>query len=112
VPEWPTCNGELWFPAWQGSVGLHLLHRYNAYALLAALGAAAWASRADAGLRRLLLAALALALVQVCVGIANVVLGIPVEVTGLHSALATAIAVPLALAVREVVACGRRVVSA
>ena len=44
-PEWPTCNGGLWFPAWQGAVGLHLLHRCNGYALLAALGAAAWASR-------------------------------------------------------------------
>ena len=44
-PEWPTCNGGLWFPAWQAGVGLHLLHRYNGYALLAALGAAACASR-------------------------------------------------------------------
>jgi len=37
------------------------------------------------------------------VGIANVVLGLPVEVTGLHSALAAALAATLALGVREVV---------
>ena len=39
-------------PRGSGSVGLHLLHRCNGYALLAALAAAAWASRADASLRR------------------------------------------------------------
>ena len=101
-PEWPTCHDGLWFPAWQGSVGLHLLHRCNGYALLMALGAAAFASRADASLRRPTLMALALGITQVGVGIANVVLGLPVEVTGLHSALAAALAATLALAVREV----------
>lgn len=102
-PEWPTCNGGLWFPAWRGSVGLHLLHRYNGYALLAALGAAAWASRADGGLRPVTRVALALGLAQVGVGIANVVLGLPVEITGLHSGLAAALAATLALGVRTVV---------
>jgi len=106
-PEWPTCNGGLWFPSWRGSVGLHLLHRSNGYALLAALAAAAWASRADAGLRRFTLAACGLGVAQVGVGIANVVLGLPVEITGLHSALATALAAALTLGVREVVLRGR-----
>ncbi len=102
-PEWPTCNGGLWFPGWRGSVGLHLLHRCNGYALLVALGAAAWASRSDAGLRPVTRVALALGLAQVGVGIANVVLGLPVEITGLHSGLAAALAATLALGVRTVV---------
>jgi len=102
-PEWPTCNGGLWFPAWTGSVGLHLLHRYNGYLLLATLGAAAWASRRVPGLRAPALAALGLGIAQVGVGIANVIFGLPVEVTGLHSALATALAAALTLALREVV---------
>jgi heme A synthase len=102
-PEWPTCNGGRWFPVWSGSVGLHLLHRYNAYLLLAALAAAAWTSRQDARLRAPALAGLALGLLQVGVGVANVKLGLPLEVTGLHSALATALAVALTLALREMV---------
>jgi heme A synthase len=102
-PEWPTCNGGRWFPVWSGSVGLHLLHRYNAYLLLAALAAAAWTSREDARLRAPARAGLALGLLQVGVGVANVKLGLPVEVTGLHSALATALAVALTLALREMV---------
>ncbi|HEY8155131.1 MAG TPA: COX15/CtaA family protein [Myxococcota bacterium] len=100
-PEWPTCNGGLWFPTFRGTVGLHLLHRSNGYLLLAALAAAAWASRLDAGLRGPAFAALALGIAQVAVGIANVVFGLPVEVTGLHSALATALAASLALALRD-----------
>ena len=48
------------------------------------------------------LAALGLAVAQVGVGIANVVLGLPVEITALHSGLATALALTLAFALREV----------
>ncbi len=102
-PEWPACNGGLWFPSWRGSVGLHLLHRSNGYLLLAALVAAAWTNRGDAGLRPSVLSALAIGIAQIAVGIANVIFGLPVEVTGLHSALATALAVALTLALREVV---------
>lgn len=101
-PEWPTCNGGVWFPAWSGSVGLHLLHRYNGYLLLAALAVAAVASRRDARLRTPAFAALAIGILQVGVGIANVSFGLPVEVTGLHSALATALAAALTLALREI----------
>ena len=101
-PEWPTCNGGLWFPTWTGSVGLHLLHRSNGYLLLIALVVAAWACRRDAGLRPPAFAALAIGVAQVGVGIANVISGLAVEVTGLHSALATALAVSLTLALREV----------
>lgn len=98
-PEWPTCNGGLWFPSWRGSVGLHLLHRMNGYALLAALGAAAVATR-HTRLRALGALALGLGALQVVVGISNVLLAIPVEITGLHSALAAALVLTLTAALR------------
>ncbi|MDJ0869870.1 MAG: COX15/CtaA family protein [Myxococcota bacterium] len=87
-PEWPTCNGGAWFPTWSGPVGLHLLHRTNGYGFALALLALAWAARRHATLARPLAVAAGLVLLQIGVGILNVRLGIPVEVTGLHSALA------------------------
>jgi len=90
-PEWPTCNGGLWFPSWRGPVGLHLFHRANGYLLCAALVALAWICRSHARLSRIARVAVALALAQVAVGVANVLSGIPVEITGLHSALAAAL---------------------
>jgi heme A synthase len=99
-PEWPRCNGGLWFPAWRGSVGLHLAHRWNAYLLLAALAAAAAAGRGVPRLRTLADGALVLGLAQVGAGVANVLLGIPVEITALHSALAALLVLTLTAALR------------
>jgi cytochrome c oxidase assembly protein subunit 15 len=105
-PEWPACRGGIWFPDWDGPVGLHLLHRWNALALLAALLAAALAARRAAGVRGPAALALGLALAQVGVGVANVLLGIPVEVTALHSALAVGLVLSVALALRAAFAGG------
>src|SRR5690606_10232405 len=63
-PEWPTCNGGVWFPSWRGPVGLHLAHRTNAYLVVLALAAAAVSTRRHAGLARPLRWGLGLALVQ------------------------------------------------
>ena len=101
-PEWPACNGGVWFPSWQGSVGLHLLHRWNAVVQLAALLAAAVACRRAPALRLPTAVALGLGCAQMLTGIVNVVMGIPVEVTGLHSGLAVALVLALSVAVREV----------
>ena len=98
--EWPACQGGLWFPSWRGSVGLHLLHRWNALVLLGALLAAALAARRTASVRGPVGLALGLAAAQVVVGIANVRLGIPVEITALHSALAAGLVLSVAGAVR------------
>jgi len=100
-PEWPTCNGGAWFPAWRGSVGLHLLHRSNAYAVWALLVALAAAARGVPGLGGLAAAAAGLATLQVAVGVANVLLALPVEVTGLHSLLAALLVLTTAAAVRR-----------
>ena len=98
-PEWPAClNGE-WFPAIGGNVALHLLHRTNGYLVLAALLGAVLASRGQPGVAGAARAALAIALAQVVVGIANVLLALPVEITGLHSALAAALVLTLGVGV-------------
>ncbi len=100
-PEWPTCNGGVWFPSWRGPVGLHLAHRSTAYLLLVVLGATVWSTRRHAGLFRPLRLAFASMLVQVGIGIANVRLGVPAEITGLHSSVSALIVLVMATAARE-----------
>jgi len=102
--EWPTCNGGLWFPTWRGNVGLHLFHRLNAYALLAAFAWAFVMARSDAGLRRFVTLLVGLGIGQIAVGVANVWLGLPAEITGLHTALAAALVLTLTLAIRDLYA--------
>ncbi|MDH3519890.1 MAG: COX15/CtaA family protein [Myxococcales bacterium] len=105
-PEWPTCSGGIWFPSWKGTVGLHLMHRTNAYLLLGSLAASAALSWRTRPLRPWTLLACALGFAQLAVGVANVRLGIPVDVTGLHTGLATLLALTLARAARETLARG------
>jgi len=90
-PEWPTCSGGVWYPTLRGPVGLHLIHRTNGYLLLVALTALSRICRPHPRLSRWTRAAEGIAALQVAVGIANVLLKLPVEITGLHSALATAL---------------------
>jgi cytochrome c oxidase assembly protein subunit 15 len=94
-PEWPQCNGGAWFPSWRGAVGAHLAHRWNAVLLLGALAAAAFAARGVPRLGPRTALALGLGLAQLGVGVANVLLAIPVEVTGLHSLLAALLVLTL-----------------
>ena len=91
--SFPLCNGSL-APTLSGPVGLHVLHRTNAYALAAGWLALAW--RAP-GLAR---EGAALVVLQIIVGAANVLLRLPVEVTALHSALAAGIVLTTGLVVR------------
>lgn len=99
-PDWPTCmNGE-YFPTFSGIQGLHVLHRTVAYSLLAGLLIAAFLARRHPALGRWLALASALALAQVAVGVANVLLRLPVEITALHSALAAALVCTLGISVQ------------
>jgi len=99
-PEWPACNGGVWFPSWQGSVGLHLLHRWNGTLLAGLVPVVAWIIRGAPGVRGLMLLAAGVAVLQAMVGIVNVLLAIPVEVTGLHSALAAVLVLTIGAATR------------
>ena len=84
-PDWPTCNGE-WFPTLTGLVGLQMAHRYGAYALVVLLALVAWRAGAasDVTVRNLGRALFLLVLAQAALGVANVLLGIPVWVSALH----------------------------
>jgi cytochrome c oxidase assembly protein subunit 15 len=100
-PEWPSCMNGGWFPSFQGPQGIHLLHRMNGYALVVILGAAATVARGLPVLSGLLLGTFVLCCAQVALGVANVLLRLPMEITGLHTGLATALAMCMALALRE-----------
>jgi cytochrome c oxidase assembly protein subunit 15 len=107
-PDWPTCmNGEF-FPTWSGIQGLHLLHRYLGYACVLAIMVAAWLGRKLPHSSVWLTAAAVLALTQVAVGITNVLLRLPVEVTGLHSALAAGLVCAVGVSVDEAWRSGTR----
>jgi cytochrome c oxidase assembly protein subunit 15 len=89
-PDWPTCNGR-WLPELTGLVGLQMAHRFGAYLLIALL---AWvAVRAggapDVTTRNLGRAMFLLVLAQGAIGVANILLGIPVWVSALHLGTAT-----------------------
>ena len=100
----PLCNSDSLAPTLTGQVGLHVLHRLNGYAVCFAFGALAWRARGSARIGQLATAAFGIVLLQVVVGVANVLLRLPLEITALHSALATAIAIATALVMREVLA--------
>jgi cytochrome c oxidase assembly protein subunit 15 len=84
-PDWPTCNGR-WLPELTGLVGLQMAHRYGAYLLIALIGWVAVRSggAADATTRNLGRVLFLLVLAQGVIGVANVLLGIPVWVSALH----------------------------
>jgi heme A synthase len=88
--DWPTCNGQL-FPEIRGLVGIHMLHRYGAYALVALAVASALRGRhaSDPRIRSHTRAALGLVLLQALLGIANVLAGTPPWLSATH--LATAV---------------------
>ncbi len=99
--EWPACRGGVWFPTFDGVIGLQLAHRLNGYALFVGLAAAAWTTRGVPRLGTACALALALGGLQIVVGVLNVLWRLPVEITGLHSALAAALVLVWAFALRE-----------
>ena len=98
--HFPTCDGTSLVPSLHGLVGLHTLHRLAAAVLAGAYVVLALVARRTA-LAPLAFAALALLLLQVGVGVANVLLRVPVGVTGLHSGLACALALVSVLMLRR-----------
>ena len=91
--EFPLCHGQ-WFPTFSGVIGLQVIHRLGAYIVtVAALGfaLAVARSRVHANARRGSFLLLGLILVQVGLGIANVLLKTPPLLTVLHLAVGTMI---------------------
>lgn len=91
-PDWPTCNGA-WFPAMEGLVGMHMLHRFGGYLLTAVLLVAAPLAlrTSDVAIRGLARMALTLTVGQVVMGVCNVFLGTPVWLSAAHLGNAAAI---------------------
>jgi cytochrome c oxidase assembly protein subunit 15 len=88
---WPSCNGGPWFPSFEGGVGLQVLHRLVAWGLLGLALANVAVARG-----KLAVSARAAAIAvtaQGAIGVANVFLRMPVEVTLLHTAGAAAVVV-------------------
>lgn len=91
-PDWPTCHGE-WFPPMTGLVGLQMAHRWAGYALavLAIVLTLRAGRAADPIVRYAGRLGSRLVLLQVAIGVFNILLGIPVWVSALHLGNATLI---------------------
>lgn len=98
--DFPTCHGQ-WFPTFRGIIGLHVIHRLGAYTLFTILLLNFIVMlRARAPKRAVKLAAwlFGVVCVQVCIGIANVILHTPPWIAILHLAVGTLL---LMLATRQ-----------
>jgi len=100
--HFPTCDGQHVVPTWQGLVGIQILHRLNGFVLLGAYALLAWQLRGAGRLGRLSRLGVGLVAAQIAVGAANVLLRLPISVTGLHTAVAAGIVLTTGLLVREV----------
>lgn len=99
--EWPTCNGGVWFPTFTGIVGLQLFHRFGAYTVSALVLAFWWINRGSAAHRPAAILLVLLAC-QITLGVANVLMAMPVELAILHSALADLILLTTAWSLNRV----------
>lgn len=95
--DWPLCNGE-WVPTWSGAIGLQIMHRMVAYALafvIGAIGLVMWRLRNEKWMTNQLLRlaqySALIVVLQVGVGVANLLLFIPPWVTVLHQSIAIAL---------------------
>ena len=109
-PTWPTCNGSDFFPTFAGSVGLQIIHRWTAFLLLIFSVIAAVGLHKKAGGTWQLVTAV-LVCFQIVVGILNVLWGLPVEITGLHSGLAAAIVLTQSRATHDAWCASQKVTS-
>ena len=82
---WPTCDGTNWFPTFRGLVGLQLMHRLVAYVVVVAAAAVLAASWGTPRARKAATVVFLAVLLQATLGVANVFLRLPVEVTLAHS---------------------------
>lgn len=90
--DWPLCNGQ-WVPTWKGAIGLQIIHRFVAYGLalvFTSIAVVAWMNRAEWNRRivRLSLMNGGLVLVQVAIGVLNLLYYIPPHITVPHQTVA------------------------
>jgi cytochrome c oxidase assembly protein subunit 15 len=102
-PDWPACLDGRWFPSFSGLMGLQIIHRLIAYAVALSYLGLALAARRTPLLGNLARIALSVVLFQILIGVTNVLMHLPVEVTALHSAAATLLVLVTTLLVRGVI---------
>lgn len=106
-PDFPACQG-MWFPPLTGLVGIHYTHRLGAYALFFLVGGYSHIA-ARAGLppraRWAVRAAAVLLVLQILLGIGNVLLQVPLPVSASHLGVALLLFGSLVVAGHEI---GRR----
>lgn len=94
-PDWPTCNG-VWFPPMKGPVGYQMEHRFVAYFILVLVLVNYFivkpvAKAKNPQLLFFLKMSSILVILQVLIGITNVLLKLPVLLTALHSGMGVAL---------------------
>ena len=99
--HFPTCDGQEYFPSLTGLVGIHVLHRIGACAVLLAFVALVLSTRRLGRVGAVSRVGLRIVIVQLALGAANVVTRLPVELTALHTALAAALFLVTTLLVRD-----------
>lgn len=92
--DWPLCNGQ-WVPTWQGAIGLQIIHRFVAYALATIIlvfgiaierkKSSGWVSKQILSISR---TNVLMVLLQVGLGVANLLLYIPGWMAVLHQSAA------------------------
>lgn len=99
--DFPKCQGE-WFPTFSGIIGLHVIHRLGAYTVLALILANRFAvkrsNETNPRMKKLAGLLLMFVLIQVGIGIANVLLLTPPLIAVAHLGVGTA---TLSIAVRQ-----------
>ncbi len=99
--HFPTCDGREYVPSLTGLVGIHVLHRIGACAVLLAFAALVLQTRRLGRVGAVSRFGLRIVIVQFALGAANVVTRLPVELTALHTALAAALFLVTTLLVRD-----------
>lgn len=103
-PDLPTCNG-LWLPSFDGPVGLHMAHRIGAalvtLAVVGLVGGGSFARLADRQ-RQILRGALFLLVLQLLLGMGNVLLELPPWINVAHLGAAVALFAVLWVTTREI----------
>lgn len=99
--DFPKCQGE-WFPTFSGIIGLHVIHRLGAYTVTALILANRFSvkrsNETNPRMKKLAGLMLMFVLIQVCIGIANVLLLTPPLIAVAHLGVGTA---TLSIAVRQ-----------
>jgi cytochrome c oxidase assembly protein subunit 15 len=92
--DWPLCNGQ-WVPTWDGAIGLQITHRFVAYTLCLLIPLVALYMRSQSTkswmtnqVLRLMGISVVIVILQVAIGIANLMLFIPPVLTVLHQSVA------------------------